>query len=72
MTTMRSIQNLVALAARSHAVGEDSEDYAMFEPMRAAARVEPRRAPSTDEKKIKRQIQRKAVSDLAPSDSHGA
>lgn len=71
MTAARSIQNLVAIAARSHAVDED-DDYALFEPMRAAARVEPRRAPSTDEKKVKRQIQRKAVTDLAPSDSQGA
>jgi hypothetical protein len=67
MPTPFEITNLVASAARVH--GLDEEDVATFEPMRAAVRRgdEPRKAPSTDELKARRQIQRNAFAQ-SPAD----
>jgi len=63
MRSADEVQRLVATAARVH--GLDDDDVATFEPMRASVRRgdEPRRAPSTDELKARRQIQRKAFQD---------
>lgn len=64
MADARSIQNLVAQAARSNGLDGD-DDMALFEPMRAAAKSgkEPRKAPSTDELKERRKIQRNAATE---------
>lgn len=70
MGDLRTIQNLVAQAARATGL-DDDEDMALFEPMRAAAHSgrEPRKAPSTDELKARRLIQRKATTE---TESKGA